>query len=273
MSVITYQNIPVIASSPRGNFYYAAATNATISAQNRLEASRILAPNQNNNYRIGGELNSKISITFAAVNKSKGSDTWNFASGVLNDLTGQSGTNIIIGGNTFSGCYLESVSLDIAPFSPVMVSADFTCLNPPTGTAFSGSGVGFTDNLTDSIAYGFYTVITNGTTFSDANRESISYKINCDRSYTTSIGRTSPNNAFLNGVEKELNIKCHNIGAYINYSGYGGIINIDPKNISGQSIVSGGFGMSANCKLVSQNISVQEGDVLMADISLREVVL
>jgi len=273
MPVISYNNTPIIASSPFGTSYYAAATNVSISVQNRLEASRVLASNQNNNFRIGGELSSKISVTFAASNKSKGSDSWNFASGVLRDLTGQSGTNIIIGGNTFSGCYLDGASLDIAPFAPVMVSADFTCLNPPTGSLFSGSGSGFSDDLTDSIAYGFYTVVTNGTEFSDSNRESISYKINCDRSYTTSIGRTSPNNTFLNGVEKELTIRCHNIARYINYSGYGGIINIDPKNVSGQSIMSGGFGMSANCKLVSQNISAQEGDVLMADISLREVVL
>lgn len=260
------------------NYYFAPASSISINAQNKLEASRFLAPNQNNNFRIGGELNTKISISFVACNQVPSDDplsTFNFASGVLKDLTG---TNyfeaMLIGGNYFNNCYLDSVSVEINSFDPVMITADFTCLSPPTDNNFNDySEYSVPDTLNSGIAYGFNTTITDGSTLSDANRESVSFKIICDRSYTTSIGNTAPNNIFLNGIEKELTIKSHNIGAYINFTGYGETITINPKNSSGQSIVSGGFGMSSNCKIISQNLSIQEGDVLMGDISLREIVL
>ena len=279
MPVITYSKTPIIVTSPTGGkTYYVPATNVSINAQNRLEASRFLAPNQNNNFRIGGELNSKINVTFVACNQNKlggfgSSSTWNFASGVLQDFTGQYELVFYIGPNIFSGCYLESASVEITPFAPVMISAEFACLIPPANKLFSGSGLNYLDDLNNGIAYGFNTIITDGSTLSDSNRENISYKINCNRTYTTSIGYTSPNNVFLNGVEKELSIKSHNIGAYIDFTGYGEIINIDPKNNSGQSVVGGGFGMSSDCKIIAQNLSVQEGDVLAGDISLKEIIL
>jgi hypothetical protein len=254
--------------------YLCPAATISISAQNKLEASRILAPNQNNNFRIGGELNSKISISFVACNHSGANGNWNFASGVLQNLTGENYiSTMLIGDNSFQTCFLDSVAVQIDAFAPVTITADFTCLNPPINSSFVGATINWSDDLNSGIAYGFNTVITNGTTLSDANRESISYKINCDRTYSTSIGETSPNNIFLNGVEKELSIKSHNIGAYIDYTGYGEMIVVDPKNAAGQSIVGGGFGMSSNCKITAQNLSVQEGDVLMGDISLREIIL
>lgn len=278
MSVITYSKTPIRAVyDAQATTYYVPSVSMSISAQNKLEKSTILAPNQNNNFRIGGELNSKISISFIACNQNKlgggASDTWNFASGVLQDLTGLNSVSLYIGANLFSGCYLDDVSVEIAAFKPVMITADFTCLTAPVATSFSGSGANYQDNLVDGIAYGFNTVITDGSTLSDSNRESISYKINCDRSYTTSIGRDSVNNVFLNQVQKQLTIKSHNIGSYISFSGYGEAITIDPQNASGQSIVNGGFGMSSNCKIVAQNLSTQQGDILMGDVSLQEVVL
>ncbi len=265
-----------------GKYYFTPATNISISLQNKLEPSRILAPNQNNNLRIGGERVFKASISFLACNKTSDADpssTWNAASGVLNDLTGSQNCQIQFGEstNTFPTCYLDSVSLQIQPFAPITVTADFTCLVPQNqaynNTSYSWDYAGIDDELVSGFAHGYNTVITNGTTLSETSRDSITYKITCDRSYTTSIGQTVPDNAFLNGIEKELSIKSTNIISFINHSGYGEMITIDPRNDLGESIVGGGFGMSSNCRIVSQNLSLQEGGILAGDISLREVIL
>ena len=187
MPVITYKNILVAATDDNANDYLCPAANISISAQNKLESSRILAPNQNNNFRIGGELNSKISISFVACNHSGADGNWNFASGVLQNFTGTSYIDSMLIGNViFADCYLDGASVEINPFGPVMVTADFTCLNPPINYAFIVSTGSWTDNLNSGIAYGFNTTITNGTTLSDANRESISY------TSMPSIDRTLP---------------------------------------------------------------------------------
>jgi hypothetical protein len=278
MAVIKYRNVPVRVSKANGaaGFYYAPASSITVSMQNKLEASRVLGVVQPNNFRIGGEINTKIGISFVACNRVKDSDsnsTYNLASGVLVDLTGFSGTTIYVGGNVYNSCYLEGVSVEIVPFAPLVISADFACMDSPEGESFVVGDFGITEDLNNYVAYGYNTQITNGTNLSDSSRESISYKISCGRSYTASIGQINPNNVFLNSIDKELTIKSHNIGKFIDYSGYGEMISFNPKNNLGVSIVGGGFGMSANCKIIAQNLTMGDGDILQGDISLREVIL
>ena len=279
MAVIKYSDIYVYidANALMGETFSAPATNLTITTQNQLEPSRILAANQNNNFRIGGELNTKINMTFIAANElnTSAGGTYNFFSGAFSHFTGAFFySDIYIGDNLFQECYLDSLSAEITPFGPIMCNAEFTCMRPPVNTPFATSAsYFFTDNISSGIAYGYTTVINSGTTLSDANRESISYKINCNRSYTTSIGATTPNNIFLNSIEKEMSIKARNIGNLIDYTGYGEIININPKTLNNKDIISGGFGMSSNCRVLSQNLSVQEDGILAGDISLKEVIL
>jgi hypothetical protein len=280
MPVIKYDQAIVYASVDESEYFVFPVSNISITAQSSLQAGRILAPNQNDNFRIAGPLVSKISLTFLA---SKGEVVYlggtsydsNFAQLIFNQLTGFDKLTVLkFGENVFSGCYLDSASIQISNFAPVTVSAEFTCLNAPTGLPIIPDTVGkiIASNHED-IAYGFNTQITNGTLLSDSNRDTITYKVDCNRTYSTAIGQINPNNIFLDSIEKELNIKSTNIGNYIDYRSYGDVINIDPKNASGQSIISGGFGMSSNSRIMSQNISIAEGSILAGDISLREIVL
>lgn len=278
MAVLKYSDILVFFEISVAPEYYfsVAATNLSITNQNQLESSRILAANQNNNFRIGGELNTKINMSFLVCNQDNtiAGGTWNLFSGIHQYLTGDIFCSILIGNEYYNSSYLENASLEITPFAPIVCNAEFTCLNPPVnGPAITPNSFVYTDALSSGIAYGYTTTITSGTTLSDSNRESISYKINCNRSYTTSIGLSQPNNAFLNSIEKEMSIKARNIGNLIDYTGYGEIININPKTLNDKDIISGGFGMSSNCRVLSQNLSVQEDGILAGDISLKEVIL
>jgi hypothetical protein len=280
MPVIKYDQAIAAASFDTIEYFVFPASNISITAQSSLQAGRILAPNQNDNFRIAGQSVSKISLNFLVSMgdveiPGLGLFSTNFAQIIFNQLTGFDKLAVMeFGGNSFFDCYLDSASIQISNFAPVSISAEFTCLGDPIGSPIVPFGGGTVElNNTSGIAYGFNTQITSGTLLSDSNRESITYKVDCNRTYSTSIGQTDPNGIFLDSVEKEINIKSTNIGNYIDYRSYGDVINIDPKNASGQSIISGGFGMSSNSRIMSQNISIAEGGILAGDISLREIVL
>jgi len=257
-----------------GNYYAAPANQTSISLQNQLQNTRSLAPNQAGDFRIGGPLSAKINVSCYVCNLDGADNSYNFFSGVFADLTGDVSTHIYVGGTFFDRCYLDSASVEITPFGPISMSAEFTCLAPPTGEYTQVSAPwSSVDNLKDHIAYGYYTQITDGTLLSDANRESISYKVACGRTYSYAIGGIQASNVFLDTVEKELSIKATDIGTFINYASYGDIISIKPRNSLGEDMITTGLFMTSAAKIMSQNLSIQEGGNLAGDISMREVIL
>jgi hypothetical protein len=245
------------------------ANSVSVAYAASLEPSRILAANQNNNFRIGGPLAAKITMSFLACNT--GSN--NAANYIINTLTGnQEGTFIGVANHTFSQCRCTSASVDIAPFAPITVSAEFVSYNMATGT-IEPVTPSYEDDLNGYLAHGHNTIISNGTALSDGNYGAISYRVNCGRTPSFTLGQTLAQTIFLDSVEKEMSIKATNIGNFIDYSGYGDTISIDVKDDSGTSIFTPPLSMSANSRIVSQNLSITEGEILAGDISLREVIL
>jgi hypothetical protein len=270
MPAIKYSDIPV-SLSVGGTTYRFPASNVSIQYANQLEASRILKSRTNNfgnNFRIGGNLDTKVSVSFAASNKTN----YNATNITFGAMTGDTSGVLTIGGRDFSGCYLSSATMTIQPFAPVVCGAEFVVLNTPTGVNFN-AGSNFTDDLSGYLCHGHNVVITNGTNLTDSSRDSISYKVTCNRTPAYEIGSINAARMFLDSVEKEMSIRSTNVGKFINYSGYGDVITIDPKNDLGTSVINGGFSMSANSRVVSQNLTAQEGDILAGEVTLREVIL
>ena len=268
MPVIKYSQTPVVISVNE-SYYYVTANSASISYAASLEPSRILAPNQNNNFRINGPLAAKISLNFVACNK----PSFDAANIVLNNLTGNTSGYIKIGFTEFYDCFCTNASVDISPFAPVLVSAEFVSNNMANTNFVPESAQPLPDDLNGYLAHGYNTIVSNGSLLSDQNYESISYRVSCARTPTFVLGDSLANTMFLDGVEKEVSIKATNIGNFINYSGYGDSINIDVRNDLGASIFSPNLSMSANSRIVSQNLSISENAILAGDISLREVIL
>ena len=253
-----------------GSRFLCPAQTFTINHSNQLSASRILAPNQNNNLRVGGNTSTKLSVSCILTNQTAGSDTFN-ASTMFDYMTGDTSTDITVGDKVFSGCYLDSAQIDIAPFAPVTASAEFTCTNPPKDVPFVASNAPLNAQLTSGIAYGHFTVLSGGSGYTDANRGNISYRVNCQRTYQYAIGQTIATNIFLDGVEKEINIKATNINNFINQSGFGESFTISPRNAANESILT--LSITSAAKIVSQNLSMPDSDILSADVSIKEVVL
>lgn len=198
--------------------------------------------------------------------------SYNAADYLINTLTGNQSIALGVADCEFYNCYCTSASVDIAPFAPITVSVEFISNNMATGVPFAAD-ITYSEDLNGYLAHGHNTVISNGTALSDSNYGAISYRINRGFTPSFTLGQAVAQAMFLDTIEKELSIKSTNIGNFIDYKSYGDTISIDVKNDSGTSIFSPNLSMSANSRIVSQNLSITEGEILAGDITLREVIL
>ncbi len=136
---------------------------------------------------------------------------------------------------------------------------------------FSGYLIEFPETkYKQQIVYGHTVAVTNNETLSEGTLDAVSYSINCTRTPRYTIGSTFPNRMFLDSLEKEISIKSTNINKFINYQGYDGQIAIDLLDEKGKSALVSNINFS-KARVISQNLSVQEGDTLLAEIKAKEI--
>lgn len=274
--MLRFQNMPIylyVDSEPFINSYSSPVTNVTIQTQNALQPARILHGRRHDDMRIGGSPNTKINLNFLACTANTQEANYRMAEVILTTLTGDKGAAISLGGGeSYEKCFLEEVTVSLSPLNPVAISASFACLEPPTGQPIVEYQP-FTGSLVDYLVHSYDTYIDGGSAISDSNRESITYKVSCGRTYSTPLGQIVPQTGFLDSLEKEINIKAINISNWTDYDGTSAPITVIPQDSLGNDLVAGGFGLSSNGKIVSQSVSLGEGDVLRADITAKEVIL
>ena len=280
MSAIRYENVPI--SMPRndaaGKKYIAPANSVSIAHGAKLNPYRTLATNSLPEMRVAGSTDTKITIAFPMCNKfasnNSSFDSYNFGSGVFANLTGTGNADITIGGRIFSGCYLDQLSIDIAPFQAATMSTSFTCTNPPTGLAMiSGQSTG-ESGMTNKFAYGHFAVVSGANNYSSDIHSSISFSLDLKRTYSYAVSKRIPNRVFLDEASKQLQIKATNIATFINESGASSSFSIDLKNESGEFVLpSGTLSTSSRGRVNAQNLSVSPPNILMADVTIDEILI
>ena len=165
MAAVLYNDIRVKVSE-----YDLLVKSMSIQGSNQLTPNRVINDYQSSQfdgYGIQGFANYKINISFYAETATSGTKY------CLEDLTGDLDTEIrILGTNPFKQCYLDSLNVNIQPFSPVMVDASFTCYDPPSVFDLDGINIakvqpGFFLNDSE-----FYLINKeSGITWTGANRE------------------------------------------------------------------------------------------------------
>lgn len=126
MPAISHQNVPVYLSTG-GGYTPILAQSVTIDYEANLQANRTLTSSQSTQfetYGIDSALDVSISLSFYAETFSSG------AKYCLETLTGNTSGSLLIGGILFDACYLDSASVAIQTFSPVVISASFSCYSP-----------------------------------------------------------------------------------------------------------------------------------------------
>ena len=280
MSILRYENVPV--SMPRldvpGINYFAPANSVSISHSAKLNNQRTLAPNTFPEMRVAGNTDTKINMSFPLCNKFASDNpslrSYNFGSGIFANLTGTGNTNITIGGSIFSGCYLDSLSIDIVPFQAATMSASCTCTNPPTGLEMISGLTRAESGMNNKFAYGHFATISGASNYSDDIHSSISFSLDLKRTYSYAISKRNANIVFLDEATKQLQIKSTNIKTFINESGASSSFSVDLKNESGEFVLpSGTLSVSSLGRLTAQNLTVSPPNILMADVTIDEALL
>jgi len=277
MPAISHQNVPVYLSTG-GGFTPILAQSVSIQYQNKLRPNRVLNSSQSTqfeNYGIDGPMDASISLAFYAETSGSG------AKYCLETLTGNTSGSLLIGGVPFNACYLNSASVNIQPFAPIIINADFICHNPTTGETWSKNGAGVNrtvteipnvSNYTQKIVYGHSVSLISGTGLSESTRDSISYSVSCGRTPRYTIGSINTDRVFLDTLEKEISIKSTNITKFINYTGYDDAISIGLRDETGLNALSSNIQFSA-ARILGQSLSISEGDTLATEIKAKEIVL
>jgi hypothetical protein len=125
MAAVSYSDIRL-----KIDDYDLLAKSLTINGSNNLSVNRVLnnyQETQFDGYGINGFANYNINISFYAETATSGTKF------CLEDLTGNVDSEIkILGTNSFKQCYLQSLNVNIQPFTPVVVDASFVCYEPPS---------------------------------------------------------------------------------------------------------------------------------------------
>jgi hypothetical protein len=196
---------------------------------------------------------------------------------ILNQSTGDNYHVIKIGNNVFNKCYLNSYTVDINPLRPVILSVDFTCNNPPTGTSIAQLSNGVdsfigSNNFAEKIIHSHTCSVSGvGNVVSDI-QSSIRYQVTCARTPVYPIGSITPSSMILDQVERQMDIDSTDIHKIINQEGSTLIspISIGLKYQKNYSMTAR-LGMSAGSKILSQKINMQEGDTLSTQVSIKEI--
>ena len=221
-------------------------------------------------------MDASISLAFYAETSGSG------AKYCLETLTGNTSGNLLIGGVPFNGSYLNNVAVNIQPFTPVIINADFICYNVAvTGATWARqrncnlrtvTEIPNVSSYTQKIVYGHSVSLISGTGLSEATKDSITYSVTCARTPRYSIGSINTDRVFLDSLEKDISVKSTNITQFINYTGYNDAISIGLRDETGANALSSNITMSA-ARILAQSISASEGDTLVAEIKAKEVVL
>jgi len=104
-------------------------------------------------------------------------------------------------------------------------------------------------------------------------QSSIRYSVNCGRTPIYNVGTTNANSFILDTVEKQMDISSTNLASFINYTGskLPSDLNLTLKNA--QNITGSVISMRSGANVYSQQSNVQEGDTLVTQISIKEIIV
>jgi hypothetical protein len=104
-------------------------------------------------------------------------------------------------------------------------------------------------------------------------QNSIRYSVNCGRTPIYNVGTTNANSFILDTVEKQMDISSTNLASFINYTGskLSSDLNLTLKNA--RNITGSVISMKSGANVYTQQSNVQEGDTLVTQVSIKEIVV
>jgi len=104
-------------------------------------------------------------------------------------------------------------------------------------------------------------------------QNSIRYSVNCGRTPVYNVGTTNANSFILDTVEKQMDISSTNLASFINYTGSKLLSDLNLTLKNAQNITGSVLSMRSGANVYSQQSSVQEGDTLVTQVSIKEIIV
>ena len=295
---IKYTDVPVFAnfSSPDqapitggAGSDLMAANDVTINFEASLEPRKYLGKTPiSNDYAPTGPLQAKISFSWFPLIGENTNSRLISQTGVL-ALTGEfeTGHQIRVGNFLFKDCHLNSYTIQITPYQPIVFSADFNSYDTETieGTSFTGlagapallqaAGTGAYFDSLHALAVG----ITGNLEPLPQSKKSVQINTSCGRNAVYSIGSKTPDRVLLNSVERTVTIEGENVGAIIDYNGSGDGSSVSFRFSPFRYFVTGTsfnprtdykLAIDVSGKITSQSLTQQPGNTLNGSVSLKE---
>lgn len=128
-------------------------------------------------------------------------------------------------------------------------------------------------NFANNMINGNNCLISSTTDIVSNIQTSIKYTVNCNRSPVYNLKQINPTNFLLDSIEKQMDITSTNLPNFIDFSGnkLSGDLSITLKDSS--NVISSILKMSSGSYVSSQQMGVQEGDTLITQASIKEIVV
>ena len=273
---MTYRNMPVAVDA--GNPILATKVRVDFSTKNQIK--RQLGANisdADDQLRFNGDVDCKISLDFV------------LQTNLLNDRflfdsyhnTGQNSMSVDIGGNQYQSCFIDSFSLTVRPFEPVMGSVTFSSYNPDSAAleGFIDDGVDTDLNTTD-IIYGHNCLLSGASNVvaSDIIND-LSYNKTYSRTPIYTLGSQQATSQIVDGVEVDMNVQSTGLNQLINFSGnkLSSDFGVGLRDTAGDGITysSSNFDLIVNsgAHVVTEGYSVDGGGTLVTKATIKEVIL
>ena len=257
-------------------------TNVSVDFSTKNQIKRQLAANidSDDQLRFNGDVDCKINVGFMLRSDAGGYE------GLYHLFDNYHGTGanamvLDIGNNQYSGCYVDSFSLTVKPFEPVVGNVTFSCFRPSTTSLAGISDDSVNDDLdTDNIIYGHNCSLTGaGFVVASDIINNLTYSKTYTRTPVYTLGSQFASDFLVDGVEVDMSVDSTGLNSIIDFSGKkiisdfgvyiqdGGNSGIDYNSVDFDLTVSAGAHVTA------EGYSINAGETLVTKASIKEVIL
>lgn len=264
-----------------------AANSCEVSFDSSLEAARYIGRNAvSDDFLTTSAQNVKISLSYLPLVGDNLNSGIQDASLLPLSLTGafsETGHSIRVGNFLFNRCYMDTLSIQISPNTPIRWSTQFSCYDASsiTGVSYTGGidNNGFTSNSLSGTAYSaIHALATNvsGSASLPQSKTEISVQYQISRTPVYEVGSIIPRNVLLNTITRTTSISAENVGSVMDFSGKSAILNLkfaefgklmDPNF---NAATDYRFMLGITGKVNNQSLSMQPGRTTEGNLQIVE---
>jgi hypothetical protein len=188
---------------------------------------------------------------------------------------------IKIGNNIYQKCYIDDISISIAPYVPVTFGAKFTSLEPPTEQPISGDATPYAGVVipldSDQLIYGHTCSVENmGNVVGDVQSQ-INYKKIHSRSPIYTLGSVNATSMLLDSTEEEMSITSTGLNNLINFSGdllsSSVKVNLTSQDGQGLDALDDGVSMNAGARVITERYGVAGHETVQTTATIKQITL